>query len=78
MVRVVKKNGIVEDVCVDSCPVGAIIRSPDNKETIINPSKCIDCGICQSLCKTDAITESDEADTEDISYNETKAEEWDA
>lgn len=76
MSRVVRKGAELNDTCVDSCPMGAIITGPNGKEWVIDATKCIDCGICQSLCGEEAITTEMEADQETIDYNATKAEEW--
>lgn len=41
-------------LCSRKCPVGAIsgqLKSP----FVIDPEKCIKCGVCQSSCKFDAI-----------------------
>lgn len=37
--------------CLDSCPVGAIIRLKDNlKAVVINDEVCINCGQCVTAC----------------------------
>ena len=37
------------------CQMGAISVGPDGKTCIINPEKCISCGMCASVCPAMAI-----------------------
>ncbi len=41
-------------LCVRNCPVGAI-AGEKGQPHVINPAVCSRCGVCQSLCKFDAI-----------------------
>jgi NADP-reducing hydrogenase subunit HndC len=51
---------IVEDkckgctLCSRKCPVGAISGTVKNPH-VIDPAKCVKCGVCQASCKFDAI-----------------------
>lgn len=42
------------DGCVEACPAGALIRQDI---VVFDPDKCIDCGLCVSACKYDAIAQ---------------------
>jgi len=39
--------------CVEVCPVDCFYEGPDM--LVINPSECIDCGVCEPECPVDAI-----------------------
>lgn len=77
MVRVVVQDYQLDPQCAENCPVAAIIKNPQGDEYVVNPQKCIDCGVCQAICTKGTVTTIEEATEEDIQYNETKAIEWD-
>lgn len=41
-------------ICIGTCPVGAISMTEDNK-ALIDPEKCILCGLCVASCPVGAI-----------------------
>lgn len=47
--------------CVEICPVNCISPGPDDKnfdkveQLFIDPTVCIDCGVCVKACPVDAI-----------------------
>jgi len=43
-------------VCMPRCTFGAMMRSPTDNLTSINISNCFGCGLCRSVCPTQAIT----------------------
>jgi Fe-S-cluster-containing dehydrogenase component/CRP-like cAMP-binding protein len=45
----------VDPVCMIGCPTGAIHRSSQGGEVIINPASCIGCTICANNCPYDSI-----------------------
>jgi len=45
----------VDPVCMIGCPTGAIHRSPEAGEVVINDQTCIGCGVCASSCPYDNI-----------------------
>ena len=47
----------VEGACRKVCPVGAISGSPKSRH-VIDPEKCIRCGLCFNTCKFEAITKA--------------------
>lgn len=56
-----KKNCCDCNGCVQICPKSAIIKSTDEFGFIypqIDPSKCIDCGLCQTVCAYQHISET--------------------
>ncbi|MFB7288908.1 ferredoxin [Actinacidiphila glaucinigra] len=40
--------------CVEECPVDCIYEG--DRKLYINPTECIDCGMCKAVCPTAAIT----------------------
>ncbi len=42
--------------CMPRCPFGAMRRSPTDNITSINIMQCFGCGLCRSVCPTNAIT----------------------
>lgn len=49
-----KEKCTAQGVCVNICPVGAIII--ENDKAIIDPEKCIDCEACIDACPESAIS----------------------
>lgn len=47
-------KGCIAQSCKMNCPREAVSRS-DNGQAVIDPKKCISCGICQKLCPYHAI-----------------------
>jgi [FeFe] hydrogenase (group B1/B3) len=47
-------KGCIAQSCKMNCPREAVTRS-DNGQAIIDPKKCVSCGICQKLCPYHAI-----------------------
>lgn len=54
-------------ICVDECPVDAILMNIDEAE--INMAECIRCGICHDVCPQDAIRHDSEKIPEMINLN---------
>ena len=44
---------IKDGSCVDVCPVDCIYQGP--RMLYIQPDECIDCGVCESSCRVEAI-----------------------
>ena len=55
--------------CAQFCPTSAIEALPSNDGYIINAGVCIDCDICNDICKVDAISSSNELDIVSILYD---------
>lgn len=45
---------VTDQACVEECPVDCIYEG--DRKMYINPTECIDCGACESVCPVDAIT----------------------
>ena len=56
-----------------SCPCNCFRKNGD--EYIIDPSCCIDCGVCQTVA-SEAIDDDSEASEEDKNFNAENAEKW--
>ena len=50
--------GVKDKSCVAVCPVDCIHEGDD--QLFIDPSECIDCGLCEPECPVDAIFMEDE------------------
>ncbi|MEJ5326903.1 MAG: 4Fe-4S binding protein [Candidatus Bathyarchaeia archaeon] len=43
-------------ICIGVCPLGVLEKGTDGKPTITDEAYCNRCGVCASLCPTQAIT----------------------
>lgn len=77
MPRVVVKNANFNEIseAPSVCPVQAFRKGPNN-ELVIDPSVCIDCGVCQTVTPEGTILADDEATEEVVKYNEKHSAEW--
>lgn len=55
--------------CVQFCPTGALLKSPDQQGINFNVGNCIACGICDHICKTDAIRTKEGIDLIQFAYD---------
>ena len=61
--------------CVEVCPVDCFYEG-DNM-LVINPSECIDCGVCEPECPAEAILPDTEGGLEQwLELNATFADQW--
>ena len=56
--------------CVDVCPVDCFHEGPNF--LVINPTECIDCGVCVPECPVDAISDEGYLDDRDFWYDTNK------
>ncbi|MGD6966320.1 indolepyruvate ferredoxin oxidoreductase subunit alpha [Rossellomorea vietnamensis] len=49
--------------CVDVCPVDCIEKGPD--QFFIDPSRCIECGMCEAVCPIGAVYQDFEVPEEE-------------
>jgi Fe-S-cluster-containing hydrogenase component 2 len=35
---------------IESCPVGAITQKNEESPPVVDPTKCIECGLCMTTC----------------------------
>ena len=61
-------------VCVDECPVEAIMQDQSSK-AIINDDKCIRCGKCHDVCPEEAVRHDSERIPQEVEANITKTKE---
>jgi len=52
--------------CIQFCPTEALFHSTDMLSIYINSAKCINCGICQDICKVDAISDVEKINLIDL------------
>ena len=45
---------VKDKACVDECPVDCIYEG--SRSLYINPNECVDCGACEPVCPTEAIS----------------------
>jgi ferredoxin len=55
------------NVCIERCPVGAILM--ENEKVKIKMEECIHCGICHSVCPNEAVRHDSEKIPENIKAN---------
>ena len=67
-----RSNASLEEAGL-SCPCNCFRKN--NGEYIIDPTSCIDCGVCQTIA-SDSIVEDSEASEVDIEFNTKNAETW--
>ncbi|ACM31323.1 ferredoxin family protein [Agrobacterium rhizogenes] len=63
--------------CVEACPVNCFHEGPNF--LVINPSECIDCGVCEPVCPAEAIYPLEELPVEQAAFaalNSELAAEW--
>jgi len=65
--------------CVDECATGAIApgvydaKAAEVSQVFIDPDTCIDCGVCATVCETNAIYSSDELPADKAEFSEKNA-----
>lgn len=74
---VVTKNYNEISEAPSACPVQAFRKGP-NGELVIDPSVCIDCGVCQTVSPEGAIMADDEAPADAVKFNEENASKWES
>ncbi len=52
--------------CVDVCPVDCIEKGED--QYFIDPTRCIECGMCEAVCPVSAVYHEYELPEEESSY----------
>ncbi|KFL34279.1 MULTISPECIES: 4Fe-4S binding protein [unclassified Sulfurospirillum] len=56
--------------CVQFCPTGALSYNTDQTQLLFQMGKCIGCGICEAICKKEAIKSiTKEVDLVDFAYD---------
>ena len=53
---------VKDKACVEVCPVEAIYEGAD--QLFIHPDECIDCGACEPVCPTKAISNAEDTPEE--------------
>jgi len=54
--------------CVTFCPTDALFRSSDGAKYLFSEGKCIDCDICNDICKTKAVVDEIDHDFDLVSF----------
>lgn len=58
-------------VCLEECPVHAILQA-ENRKAIIDENKCIRCGTCHDVCPQDAVRHDSERIPQEVDTNITR------
>lgn len=58
-------------ICVDECPVEAILQT-ENRIAMIDENKCIRCGRCHDVCPQNAVRHDSERVPREVEANITK------
>ena len=51
---------VMDQSCVEVCPVDCIHVQADDRMCYIHPDECIDCAVCESACPVGAIYKDDD------------------
>jgi ferredoxin len=54
--------------CIEFCPTDALFSSSDKQAIFFQSSKCIGCGICDGICKTNAVGTKDHFDLVEVAF----------
>ena len=68
---VVKRTDKTLQDASEACPAGCFRKVGD--EFVIDPTQCIDCGVCQTIVDAGVVVEDTQATEEDKKYNEEKS-----
>lgn len=55
--------------CTQFCPTDALFASSDKQGIYFSQGKCIGCGICEDICKPNAITKKEEYDLISVAFD---------
>lgn len=55
--------------CTQFCPTDALFATSDKQGIYFSQGKCIGCGICEDICKPNAITKNDEYDLISVAFD---------
>lgn len=55
---------VMDQSCIEVCPVDCIYVEADDRICYIHPDECIDCAVCESACPVGAIFKDDEVPRE--------------
>lgn len=58
--------------CAQFCPTHALNTTPDSQGIMFEQGLCIGCGICEAICKTDAVSTQEGFDLIEIAYKRSK------
>ena len=62
---------VMDRSCVEVCPVDCIYEG--GRKLYINPSECIDCGACESVCPVSAVISTRVLTEDDVPFAEDNA-----
>ena len=51
---------VLDQSCIEVCPVECIYTDPEDRMCYIQPDECIDCALCEPACPVEAIFQEDD------------------
>ena len=58
--------------CIQFCPTHALSATPDKQGILFSSGQCVGCGICDHICKADAVVSEESFDLVTIAYDHTE------
>ena len=59
---------VKDQSCIEVCPVDCIYTADEDRICYVEPSECIDCGVCEPACPVQAIFPADDLARESIQF----------
>ena len=64
---------VMDQSCIEVCPVDCILVDQGDRMCYIEPNVCIDCGVCEGACPVGAIFEEAAVPKESAEFTEINA-----
>jgi NAD-dependent dihydropyrimidine dehydrogenase PreA subunit len=61
---------VMDQSCIEVCPVDCILVDDDDRMCYIHPEQCIDCAVCESACPVGAIFQDDQVPKDTAQFTE--------
>jgi len=64
---------VIDQSCIEVCPVDCIYFEDDDRMCYVEPDECIDCAVCEAACPVGAIFRDTDVPNEAASFTEINA-----
>ena len=64
---------VMDQSCIEVCPVDCIYLEDDDRMCYIEPDECIDCAVCEAACPVGAIFREEDLPREAAEFTEINA-----